>query len=167
MSDFRSINHATIHPFHNRASPRAEVSAEMLRVLAPWLAEAIKSPSAHPIEIAKELRHFAIRAEEVEGGLLVSVLTPAGAFTPGGPHTGPYEEILSFGVAKDRSSHARLWFSLCKKAEVNTLDIPALPWIGVVINPENLLRHASATHWLADFERCLAWAWIEIVSERN
>jgi hypothetical protein len=36
----------------------------------------------------------------------------------------------------------------------------SLPWCAVILTP-NAARQIDQMDWLGDFERCLAWAWLD------
>jgi hypothetical protein len=43
-------------------------------------------------------------------------------------------------------------------------EAPTEPWMGIILHGALLMECVGPTapvHWLGDFERCLAWAWID------
>lgn len=68
---------------------------------------------------------------------------------------------LIFGTALTPHNGTRLW-----KILGGTGNQPSLPWCGVKIEPTLVLAHlhtADGVSWMGDFERCVAWAWIDSV----
>lgn len=140
------INHLTLASGHIRRSERAEVDDETLKILAPWLSDAINSGERHPLPVA-ELAHYEAAAFVEDGGLLVTV------FAGENP-------LVTFGVAQRSRHGGNLWAKMLANfpAKPGTQK-PAEPWCAVALHPA-LIAHPDAMGWMGDFERCVAWAWI-------
>ena len=93
----------------------------------------------------------AVKAKLLEvpgGGLVVTlVLVTDGGLMP----------IVTLGVAP--TANARLWQMLAGAAKKKAQE-PAAPWLAVIPYP-GLNQGPYIAGWLADLERCLAWAWID------
>jgi len=144
------ITHLTLTTGHVARQQRADVSDEMLAVLVPWLRHALTSAAPQPVP---QTEGYQARAVAQGGSLVVTVYAPT-------PDVGPALPLLTFGVAA-RSRHApMLWELLTRQPCVQEgLRQPPAPWCGVVLYPA-LAGHLTATEWLGDFERCVAWAWV-------
>lgn len=152
------INHITLTTGHNARTSRAEVDDATLAAVAPWLKAIINIDAAHPLPVAV-LGHYSAIAFVREGGLLVTVYGPADPHEIGQPADGRIP-LVTFGVAQ-RSRHAEpLWAMLLANfAHKPDIKQPATPWCAVAVHP-SILAHREALEWIADFERCCAWAWI-------
>jgi hypothetical protein len=150
------ITHITLTTGHSRRSPRAEVPADVVSVLHPWLASSVNTGAIHPIPV----EHFADFGAIcfVDGGCLV--VTVYGAPV----QVGEREPLVTFGVAQ-RSRHAKkLWdlmLSTSQPGQVKPgLSMPEPPFCVARLYLGMLGRYPGAAEWIGDFERCVAWAWI-------
>ena len=156
------INHLTITTGHKARTSRADVAEEALAIVAPWLQSIVgagqKSPFPAPAP-APALSHFSAIAYVQDGGLIVTVYGPTGPHRTGQPASADIP-LVTFGVAQ-RSRHSeQLWAMLLANFEhPEGIKQPSTPWCTVVVHP-SIMAHADAIVWLADFERCVAWAWI-------
>lgn len=133
----RTLNHYTITTGHNRVSPRSEVTAEVIAALQPLLSSgehAMPGPPGYRVRVT------------IDGSALAATVRRGDS---------PLVTVL---VCPDATALAR--------ATRATGAIPSVP-----LSPPVLLIdvHPTASgdpslSWLGDFERCLAWAWIERVS---
>ena len=77
----------------------------------------------------------------------------------------PSEILISMGIAGRARCGAEIWRTLHQVAALPCVTSPdhqpRAPWCGIVLEPA-LSRHPKAAKWLGDFERCLAWAWLEM-----
>ena len=156
------INHLTITTGHKARTSRADVAEEALAIVAPWLQSIVgagqKSPFPAPAP-APALSHFSAIAYVQDGGLIVTVYGPTGPHRTGQPASADIP-LVTFGVAQ-RSRHSEpLWAMLLANFEhAAGIKQPATPWCAVAVHP-SIMAHPNAIGWLADFERCCAWAWI-------
>lgn len=73
---------------------------------------------------------------------------------------------MTFAVAPDGAPLA--WRSLHRRPSRNGVPAPQepeAPWCAVLLH-KTLPLGGDATLWLGDFERCVAWAWIEMRREQ-
>ncbi|HEX5539880.1 MAG TPA: hypothetical protein VFX01_08855, partial [Methylophilaceae bacterium] len=150
------INHITMTTGHNARTSRADVADDVLAVVAPWLSEILNSGGTHPLPV-QTLSHYSAIALAQDGGLLMTIYGPAGPHEPGKPANAAIP-LVTFGVAQ-RSRHGRpLWDMLLARFEhKKNIEQPGTPWCAVVVHPSSS-AHRSVFSWLADFERCCAWA---------
>jgi hypothetical protein len=143
------LNHITLETGHVHRSPRADISAETLQFVTPHLMRAIER-GEDVILAPGETGEFVLRA------------TAAGAFLLATAISRRHGPLITFGVAPRSRNAGRLWESLHQGRTVETHrgDVPAAPWLAARMETTNVLALASA-RWLADYSRCLAWAWIE------
>lgn len=73
----------------------------------------------------------------------------------------PRVPLVTFGVAAHSRCGARLWRTMHEGRELATSGSPCPPepWIAVIVHPTSVAA-PEAFAWLADFERCVAWAWV-------
>ncbi len=144
------INHVTLGTAHVMRSERSDVGDDVLAAVAPWLAAAANSGRQHPLPGRAD---YAAAVFLQDGGLVVTVYSNA-------TDIGSRSPLVTFGVAQ-RSRHGeQLWALLVANFGAHaSARRPGEPWCAAALHPE-LARNLDAADWLADFERCVAWAWI-------
>ena len=152
------INNLTLTTGHNARTSRADVADDVLAIVAPWLQSIVGAGQKSPMPVPA-LSHFSAIAYVQDGGLVVTVYGPSGPHQPGQPASADIP-LATFGVAQ-RSRHSEpLWAMLLANFEhAPGLGQPATLWCAVAVHP-SIMAHANTIGWLADFERCCAWAWI-------
>ena len=153
-----NINHLSITSGHNARTSRADVADDVLAIVVPWLQSIVGAGQKSPLPVPA-LRHFTAIAYVQDGGLIVTVYGPSAPRRPGQPANADIP-LFTFGVAQ-RSRHSDpLWAMLLANFEHPAgIKQSATPWCAVAVHP-SITAHADAIGWLADFERCVAWAWI-------
>lgn len=144
------LNHVTLTTGHLARTSRAGVTDETIAALAPWLDQALDSEPPIPLPGPLGSRDgFSATAYTADGALVCTVYDPAS------------QPLVTFGVAH-RSRHApELWALLVAQfGAVDGLKMPTAPWCAVAIHPAFVMQR-GASAWIGDFERCVAWAWIE------
>lgn len=139
------LNHVTLSTGHTRRSPRAEVSSATIEWLNPWLSALLAEGGTQPLP-EPSLAAYSAAAHIESGGLVMTVFCDGDA-------------IVTFGVAARSRQSAELWAYLCAGKPL-LLSVPAVPWCAVALR-EGYLNHPDASGWLGDFERCVAWTWLE------
>jgi len=152
------INNLTLTTGHNARTSRADVADDVLAIVAPWLQSIVSTGQKTHLPVPA-LSHFSAVAYVQDGGLIVTVYGPSGPHREGQPASADIP-LVTFGVAQ-RSRHSEpLWAMLLANFEhPEGIKQPTAPWCAVAMHP-SIMAHASAIGWLADFERCVAWAWI-------
>lgn len=154
MPDF--ITHVTLNTGHSRSSPRSEVARETLVAIKMHLAAALEHPA------------------------LIPGNPPPDGCTLIGFENGPHmvatvqrgdERLVTIAVATRSRGAAEVWELLHDTHPVHALKterqkVPPAPWCAVRLEA-GLDRHPAAWHWLGDYERCVAWAWIELRRSRQ
>lgn len=64
--------------------------------------------------------------------------------------------LVHFGVADHSRCAQPLWERLGSASGAK----PAEPWCVASIDPAGAVADMEAYHWIGDFERCFAWAWL-------
>jgi hypothetical protein len=146
------LYHLTVNTGHGRLSPRHEVRDDTLPAVTPLL-----SPGDHPLPF--ELGR--------EGWHLVVPTCPAGWLGTLYLRDVP---MATVAVAATAADEAALWPAL-EALYLKVTDQgppaaadwraphqpPGLPWCAaVLVGPLG-----AAAAWIGDFERCIAWAWLE------
>ncbi len=154
------LAHLTLTTGHLRRSYREEVGDEALELLAPWLAKTIRTGAREPLPVAA-FAHFAASATVEDGSLLCTVWGPPGSQqSAAAVHPAAAVPLVTFGVAQRSRQAAALWpLLVALPGAASGLKPPAAPWCAVSLQP-GLLLHPTASEWLGDLERCIAWAWI-------
>ena len=147
----KTMNHVTLTTGHNRVSPRSEVQQDILRMLTPWMLKALADgkPTPLPGPLGEDGFHAHL---SVDAGALLCTLF--------GTQTLP---LLTFGVAVDEGQSDVLWDKMCKKHGAGKgLNKPAAPLCAVTFHPGLIAwPDMDVSFWAGDFERCVAWAFIE------
>lgn len=142
------LNHITISTGHTRRSPRAEVSASTTTALRPWLKICLAKDAAVPLPSSLG-DSFTLSASIISGGLVCHVAHKTDGV------------MVTFGVAERSRQSGELWAWLCAQyGSRDALTAPETPWCAVALHPAYAL-HPSVSNWMGDFERCVAWTWIE------
>lgn len=145
----------TINTGHERDSPRSEVSAAALAAVRPLL-----RPGRRPVP---GMAGYALAVAADGGALLATVY---------GPGDRP---CVTFGVAADAGAAGPLWAAL-ERQYLALTDLPGLraadfraprppsglPWVSAM----TILATPDEAGWIADLERCVAWAWIDSLTPR-
>jgi hypothetical protein len=143
----RSINHYTLNTGHCRASARSEVGDDVVKTMTGWLDKP---------EFNLPFEGYLVRTTTSQSGGLIATVWQGKV------------PLFTFGVADSEAAEEELWPSL-EKMYHSITDLPVhrsmdwesskrpdLPWVAVV-----LVAPVGIPAWAGDFERCLAWAWIE------
>jgi hypothetical protein len=112
-----------------------------------------------------------IHVELIDSAVLVGIFLPS--------EDGHREKpVVAIGVSAHQSAGARVWQRL--HAHAGEIDArhstspPDAPWIGVsldlyavtVVSLENFAASISLMGWLGDFERCLAWGFVNLLETK-
>jgi hypothetical protein len=145
--------HYTLNSGHCRTSPRSEIAPGVTGRMAY-----LTRPGAHDLAaFAPRFAGYTVVVPPCEAGLLASLVAPGDA------------PLLALGVAADAADAEAVWPSL-ESLYLKVGDLPLLrsadfaaprrpaeyPWLAVA-----LLLLPALPDWAGDFERCLAWAWLE------
>lgn len=144
------LNHITLTSGHLARTSRAGVTEETIEALAPWLERALESEVPVPLPGPLGSRDgFSAVAYTADGALVCTVYDPTN------------QPLVTFGVAA-RSRHAsELWALLVAQfGAVAGLKMPSTPWCAVAIHPAFAMQRGTSA-WIGDFERCVAWTWIQ------
>lgn len=154
------LQHITINTGHSRWSDREEVGDVPLAVVSGLLDQALAVAGPIPLAPAA-LSHYTLKATVDGGALLATVSGPIGPHLPGAPHRGSTAPLATIAVARRNRQTRALWTMIWASHDPAVPPPPgSAPWIAVLLHP-TLNLYPDAQRWLGDFERCLAWAWIE------
>lgn len=143
------LNHITLSTGHIRRSPRAEVSNGVIQALSPWLQQGLAHDGPYPLPgpLGKEGYQAGL---SVEHGALLCTLS-----------VDPANPLVTFGVATRSRQSGELWAMMCAQfGSADALTAPGTPWCAVALHPA-FVTHPEIAEWAGDFERCIAWTWIE------
>lgn len=149
----RHIIHVTLTTGHSRRSPRSEVADDALDACRELLAAAPRGGAVIPGTDGG----YVLRMERPPTRCFVATVHRAtnavlGAYGP---------PLVTIGVASRNKCGLPLWISLHDRPLVTSRDAcPPAPWCAVRLEPA-LAGPDPSVAWLGDFERCLAWAFIE------
>lgn len=143
--------HVTLDTGHGRRSPRSEAKDNAVTAAALDLMDALHDGEA-PIALMPGYKLKATRA----GTALICTVFRGTEFP-----------LVTFGVVGRARGSAQLWQILHDGRQLATHpgDIPSAPWCAVRTEAGLAYDPASAD-WLGDYERLIAWAWIEKRHER-
>lgn len=154
----RYIWHVTLDTGKTRRSPRSEVRDEVLVHVRAVLQQALAG------EHAEVIFGCTLTAAAEGRCVLGTVWMPLGRSASGGNSV----PIVTIGVAEHSRCGGRLWRLMHDVADRSGMpplatdrnDPPQEPWCAARIEIGSVTA-LDAMEWLADFERCLAWAWLE------
>jgi hypothetical protein len=142
--------HYTLNTDHSRVSPRSEVRDELIVALRRMLRD-----GRHKMLVPMDA--YEVQVNTADGGLMATVYRGA-------------DPLVTFAVAQDAIGAAELWpvltdlyYRLTDMRGMRTADFAAahepkeLPWCAAV----TILPTPDEAAWIADFERCLAWAFLD------
>jgi hypothetical protein len=136
------LNHITLTTGHLVRSARPEAGDAAVSACAADLRRALAVSAPVPIDAPTP----GCTLEAVAAGRALTA-------TLSGPMRRPW---VTLGVAPRATVAPKLWDTLTHAlAPYHTTPRPAAPWAAAV-----LYLHDTPM-WVADWERCLAWAWIE------
>jgi len=153
----RYIRHVTLTTGHVRDSCRHEISDEALAACRDLLRQILAAEGA----LAKipGVGDYHLSGTAAAACLVCTVWSGA-----------PSVCIATIWVAAHSRCGARLWRELHRWGETPVVTDPTCcppePWIAVALDT-GIVQHPEAAHWLGDFERCLAWAWVEMEKSSN
>jgi len=146
MSNY--IHHTTLNTGHDRRSYRHEVAGEIMPIMQDLLMRMLAGGQA-----ALPVMEGVTVSGAAEGRCLTA--------TVWSNRTVP---LVTIGVAGEPECGAELWRGLHEYTDQRLTTDPAaqppLPWCAARLEAPAIL-HPGALTWLGDFERCLAWAWLE------
>lgn len=148
----KHINHLTINTGHVRRSPKSEAPDDVTRRLLPTILAALKGS-----RVKVTGTDCTMTAGATGTALSVAVY--------GRPVNETENPLILFTVATDKESSKIAWDGLWHVAPgmvpgIQKIDIPpAPPWISVLVCAGFMMELDFAS-MAGDFERCVAWAWI-------
>lgn len=148
------IYHITLDTGHIRHSPRAEVGDEIVLVCRDLIERATADGEpAIPGQAATMTATIAGRC------LLVTVWA-----------RDDHAPLVTIGIAEHSRCGAPLWRRLHddQRGSMPSLKtdrdcVPPEPWCAARLEI-GIAAHLDEGYWLGDFEHCLAWAWLAMVS---
>lgn len=147
----RFVRHITIETGHERDSPRSEVGDGMIALLTLWIDRALAGERV-PIERVDPPCLLTMTAH---GKCATATIVLAESGDP----------LVDLAIGAHSRCGAALWRSLHADAAGNAATsadrVPPEPWLAVRLHQSGLVFAPMTAEWLGDFERCLAWAWIE------
>jgi len=156
------VQHTTLITGHSSQIRQGDVSGEAVARIVPWLSALIESGQSLPLPVA-DLSEYSGHASVLDGALIVTISGP-----PPKEATGMLASkaapMVTVGVAR-KSRHAHLWTLMTQSPPMpavhrSVVKCPQAPWCAVAIWP-TIDFYPEATSWLGDFERCIAWAWVQ------
>jgi len=156
----RYIQHITLTTGDTRRSYRDEVGDDVVEYLSTTIlpeALAEREPGAQGPEISGMGLHLTALARG-RCGLIASVVSPV----EGGDR--PYVPVLVMGVAAEPRCSRKVWELLHMPGAYYVTDPatpPSPPWCAARLEPAASILGRERLMMLGDFERCLAWAWLE------
>ncbi len=132
--------------------------------LSQWLATALAA--GKPVPLPEPLNGFGANIYILNGALVGTVFSING----GGPISDPPTKVTplaTFGVAPTATQSGPLWQLLCGHPDAMLrpgIAQPTAPWCGVIVH-QGLIWNPQSLPWLTDFERAVAWMWLDTTYE--
>ena len=145
----RNIEHVTLDTGEVCRSPRSAIEDEIIRVLGAGFDRAITTGALEPIP---GWSPFSYNVTAEAGGIMVTLWRESAP-------------VVTFGVAAEAKDNPKLWRLLhqggARRHTTSPDRPPVAPWIGLRAEIGAALTAPDDLLWIADFERCLAWAFID------
>jgi hypothetical protein len=138
------LYHLTIHTGHGRMSPRREVEESSIRTVSPWIRN---GKERNPLFPGYEFSY------EPAGANLVSHLHHHG------------QRVLTFVVGIDGEAQQLVQTVASKLTPYWHAESLPLPFCAVFFDPDIDRSETEDKLWMGDYERVVAWTWIETRSE--
>lgn len=146
------IRHITLTTGDTRDSHREEISDEALAVCRGLIDRIMAGEVSEPAPIPG-FAGYSLSGRASSRCLVATVWAD-------GP---PSEIVATIGIAAHSKCGASLWRELHRWGQTPVVTgphhCPPEPWVAAALDA-GIVRHMDAAHWLGDFERCLAWAWV-------
>jgi len=142
------MNHITLNTGHTRVSPRSEVVDDVVASLRPVIAQLLQGE-----QVGIPATNTTLTAEipDTSGHNLLAVVWDS--------KEQPLV-LVGIGVSEATPLWEELHRSSLSALATSPDSPPEEPWCAARLEPAAIVNPA-AMQWLGDFERCLAWAWIE------
>lgn len=138
------INHISTNTDHRRRSPRSEVSDAALQTVSAWLSDMLDGQTR-----AIWQDRYACRIVRRSGK---SVLFAVSRVDGEMQHT----DIVHFAVCRHSRDKAKAWAEVGGRG-----NLPQVPFCAVRLLDSITMADAPHLAMIADFERVMAWAWLE------
>ncbi|OSI21687.1 hypothetical protein BV912_06395 [Neisseria dumasiana] len=140
------ISHITVSTGHHRRSYRKEVENNVVELLKSWLPDLFAGQTRGIIE-----DKYAVRCDwhnSKSAGFTVMRVDDRLAGV----------DLIKFSVCRHSKKSAAAWEFVGGRSE-----IPSVPFVAVALIDANItFEDLGFIPAIADFERCLAWAWMEL-----
>jgi len=142
------MQHITLNTGHIRQSPKHEVADDIMPIMQELLATVLAGGHA----AMPGFEGITINGAAQGHCLLATVWDRAEV------------PLVTVGVAAEPECGAELWQMLHAYTEQHLVtdqaEQPPVPWCAARMEISSIARPDTVS-WLGDFERCLAWAWLE------
>lgn len=164
----RYIRRITLTTGHVRDSYRTEVGPGIVEALRPLIERAltgehVQIPGVQPVHTITGGAHGRCVSLTVWAPPLSPLAFPAARDVADRP-----VPIVEIGIAPHSRCGAVLWRSLHEMGErfgggvaTDPERCPPEPWVAALLYGPLAEIYLDSMEWLGDFERCLAWAWVE------
>lgn len=146
------IHHITLTTAHSRKSYRNEVGDDAVAACRNLIDKIAVGEVSEPAKIPG-VGDYYLSGRATSKCMVATVMSGA-----------PSVVIATIGVALHSQCGARLWRELHTWGETPVVtdpnQCPPEPWVAAALDV-GIAQHMEAAHWLADFERVLAWAFLE------
>lgn len=145
------IYHVTTTTGHVRKSPRSEISADTTALLRPWVEDMIKGELRGIMDT-----HYSCRCEQHSSKMIEFVIS---RLTADFKQT----DLVRFIICNHsrRKNVAWAWVG-------GVGDAPEVPFCAAqLLNDNVILEDLDYIPVFADFERCIAWTWLEMMQNKK
>lgn len=142
------INHYTVNTNHLRESPRSEVTKEALEFCTEILNTMLTGKSADIVDSYKI--HGTI-----EKNYCLAVI-----FKATDKNKTP---LIKIGITNNENEAKTVWLAIANNDDLPITNLPSTPFVIARITDHGI-SDFELLQWVGDFERVLAWAWIEKIN---
>ena len=142
------IWHVTTTTGHVRKSPRSEISEETINILKPWVKDMLEGKLRGIMDT-----HYSCRCEQHSSKMIEFVISRLS-------DDFKQTDLVRFIICNHSRRKRVAW------AWVGGLgDAPEVPFCAAQLLTDNVIpEDFNYIPVFADFERCIAWTWLDIIS---
>lgn len=158
------LQHVTLNTGHNLPFNGADCDPAVIEIASSLLDFALEQGTRVSLPDG-ELSHLSFECKSQGRKLSIVAYGPMAPHVKGKPFDGDNVVPIAICAVSPKSKDSDVWATLTESYETIykkpcSTQRPQAPWLGVVLTPMLSLFEESVD-MLADFERCIAWAWMQ------
>lgn len=144
------LYHVTVTTGHARKSPRSEVSDDTINILKTWISDMLKGDLRGIVD-----SHYSCRAGQYNAKMIEFIISRLS-------DDFKQVDLVRFVVCNHSRRKNVAWALVGGKG-----DAPDTPFCAVQLFDNFLLQDLEHLSFFGDFERCIAWAWLDMQNDKK